>query len=333
MIFPVNRRLLGLFLLTVSCLARAEYGWLPKYQSLFLRAGFDYFHTSENYNSGGFREDIVFQSQLAELTDYRFWIEPEYGLAQDVSLGMRTSLVISSVDPQVSSPSGFLLGATGPGDIKFFLKWNVKRDLPLLTVETYFKLPPYSSNPLQPDDLVFGDGSFDFGGMLHVGYRIKRFFFTVAPGAVFRFGDYAPAVTFNGAVGLKYGRVHGVLFGDFFLSLGDNLLYDSSPNLHNAFGTGGSYARLSGSPTLFTMGAKVGVNLSQNYFLEAALTQAVSGRRAPYFTQVGLNFLAVLNFFKPEKRVKIREVPFDAKPEDSATSESPSEEPTSEEVP
>lgn len=335
---PLSRPFLIWLCLAAPLTCRADYGWIPKYKSLFLRLGIDYFRTSENFDSGGLRDDIRFQGTTpATLTDYRFWIEPEYGVAQDISVGLKTSLVVSSVDPQVvtSTVSSFL-GATGLGDVRLFMKWNVKRDLPLLTVETFFKMPTYSSSPLQADDLVFGDGSYDFGALLHIGYRIKKFFFTVAPGGVYRFGDYAPAAILQGALGGKYGPAHAVIFGDAFISFGDNLLYDSSPAVHNAFGTGGSYARLSGSPSLFTLGLKVGFNFSRNYFFEAALTQAVSGRRAPSFTQVGLNFLAVMNFFEVDRRIRIKEVPFDAKPEDSESSgakDSRSSEPSEEAVP
>jgi hypothetical protein len=100
-----------------------------------------------------------------------------------------------------------------------------------------------------------------------------------------------------------------------YLSLGSNLLYDSSFLLHDAAGTGGSYARLSGSPNGFVIGGKAGVKLTEKIYLETTVKQSVLGKRFPVFFQGGLNLFVRFDFLQPDKRIKIKEIPFDSDPE------------------
>src|ERR1035437_9704902 len=91
-----------------SLSAFADYGWIPNYQNLNLKAGFDYFVTSENFTSDGDRANITYKNEAVQLTRYLFWVEPEYGLAKDWSALLRLGFIAQSLDSKVGTPGAIL---------------------------------------------------------------------------------------------------------------------------------------------------------------------------------------------------------------------------------
>ncbi|MBI4405468.1 MAG: hypothetical protein HY537_14995 [Deltaproteobacteria bacterium] len=294
--------------------AAADYGWIPRYQQLHLRVGGEYFKTSENFLSDGTTQSIRLLGRSSELSEFRFFVEPEYGFAKDLSLWAKVPILQNAIN-STDSTNQNIAKSTGLGDLLAAIKWNVKEEFPLLTLEANLRIPLYSISAVDDTDLVRGDGSLDMGFMLHAGYQIKALFFSVSPGFTFRFGGYASAIRLRTALGAKTDRFHGYLFSESHFSLSDSLLYDSSLDNHEVIGGGGSFARLSGSPTGMDLGARLGVRLINNYYFETYAAHSLAGRRYPKFWRMGVNFFAIFDFSVPDNRKRMREVPLDWQPE------------------
>jgi hypothetical protein len=293
--------------------AIADYAWIPKYETLFLRAGMDFYRTGANFLQDGSVQALSIDGTPVQLTDYRFWVEGEYGIADNVSVYLRTSYLSSSVDPVLGGQGqGSYLTGYGLGDVYTGVKWCVYSAAPTLTFETRLKIPTYSYYPNTANDLVLGDGDFSLDFRLHAGYRIPHFFIDLTPGIVARFAGYPPAAEFLGAVGITYAPLYFVLFTDMYYSLGDNLFLDDSLSVHDAPGTGGSYALLSGGPRVIDVGLRVGTNLTKKYYLEASVAQSLWGYRAANYFTFTLNLFVVFDFFTPDPRKKTRDIPLDA---------------------
>jgi len=294
--------------------AWADYGLIPKEKGLFLKLGMDYFHSSQNYNSDGQVEDIQLNGFLADLTEYRFYLEPELAITEDLALRARFNFISNQLNP-TDEPDLDGIAGSGLGDIVAGVKYRVRNKSPQLTLETTFKVPTYSNIVDNVDDLLVGDGNVDVGLLLHSAFGSGRFFGTLTPGLLFRSGGFSSALTLGLSGGVRFNPAYAYLFMNSIISLGNSILYDSSEDVHDAEGSGGSYSKLSGSPTGFDLGLKLGVRVAQSVFIESTFTKSLGGRRYPEFFQAGLNLLTILDFYQPDTRKKIREVPFDSNPE------------------
>ena len=294
-------------------LVKADYAWIPKYDNLFIRLGGEFYRTGSNFLQGGAQQSLTLSGELVQLKEYQFFVEPEFGFVKDWSAYLHLNYQQSSIDSSVYSEPSFMLGS-GLGDIYAGLKWNVNAS-PTITFEARFKIPTYSYYALSVTDLVQGDGDFSVEGRVHAGYRFSNFFFSLAPGIIGRFAGYSPAFTFLGAAGFTFSPAYLVAIAEGYYSFVDVLFLDSSLAIHDAAGTGGSYARLSGSPSYFDIGLKAGMCFTQNYFLEAQVKQALFGKRAANFIDFSINFFAKFDFFKPEQKPRIKEIPLDSPPD------------------
>ncbi len=321
-----------------SSLALADYGWMPKDQNLFLGFGADYLRSASNFSTDGPRTAIRYQGVSSNYSALHFWVEPEYtftpGWSGRLRLGVasNSTSAVSTGTTSNGSGSNSLLSGGGISEILLGIKWRLSgAGQPSLVLEPTVKFPTNSNyvNAIDANTkLLAGDGSVDLGLALHAGYRKKHLLIAISPQFLMRTSSYAPAVFVRGAAGASFAGGYVLATTDYYASLGSNLLFDTSPSVHDAAGTGGSYALLSGSPSLFTFGVKGGVRVSKTAFVEATFRQAVWGIRAPYFFQFGLNGILTFDFKKPDPRVKAHEIPFDSEPEtnpDGTYLESPSE--------
>jgi len=113
--------------------------------------------------------------------------------------------------------------------------------------------------------------------------------------------------------GARFVPVYFMTFLKGHFSIIEELLLDSSLDVHDAVGAGGSYALLSGSPDIFSIGVRGGVQIAKRYFVDISLEHAISGKRAPNFSRIGLNFLMTFDYYKkPRQRKRIKEIPFDS---------------------
>lgn len=301
---------ISLLCLTWTLVAWADYGWVPEFQKLQTKVGMTFTKGSENFESDGGRADIKVGSTPADFTETRFWLEPEYGIAEDWAVGLRAQFVSGSVES--ASSGNTLASGAGLGDTQAWLKYAIKTSYPILTMEGRFKFPNGTASPSATDDLVVGDGNLDAALVLHTGHRVGRVYFSLSPGFLARFGNYAPAVTGEASLRVTFPRGYLRAFMDGIFSLAEEKLNDSSIDVHDALGAGGTYARLAGSPTGITLGGVVGFRFYEQWAFEIGASHGVYGVRYPN----NLNVLATLrtefDFYKTETRKKIREIPLES---------------------
>jgi hypothetical protein len=298
--------------LAFSCgSAWADYAWIPDYLKMPTRVGFDYFTSDSNFATDGSVVPLSANDSDATLTQYRFWVDPELGVTPEWSLGLHLTYISSSFNSVEDGTP--LLSGSGIGDIYARLKWAAISTPLLLTPEIMAKIPTTSVGKVAAGQLVIGDGNFDVGLTLHLGQHQGFFRFDLSPGLLIRSGGYSSAGTVYGSIELNITRGYLRAFGNLLYSFGNSLLYDSSLDTHDALGTGGSYALLSGSPSGFNIGGKIGITIVEGYALEATLTRSLAGTRFPDFTQVGGDLLITFDFLERAKKTKkLREIPLDS---------------------
>ena len=288
---------------------RSGYGWMPDFQELYLRAGADFYNSGSNYPSDGIIDPLPSSTSLKQ---FKFWVEPEYGLAQDWSVKLK----LGYADASTSDASGTLLSGSGIDDIQGQVKWGIKTTEPTITLGLAVRAPTASSRQSATSDLVLGNGSFDTALQFHGGYHAGIFGFALTPAIMFRSRGYSHAITVDGAVQVEFSRGYGRLFGEFHGSLSD-LTPTGAPNgTNSAAGSGGSFSRLTLSPTGFNAGAKAGVKLFGEFYVEAGASMTVLGTRYPNFFNVQVAIFNAWDFFKPDKRPKLREIPFETNTDD-----------------
>lgn len=301
---------LFLFLLLFCTYSRADYGWIPRYKSLWAKLGVDYLSSKENFGSDGQRGDAAYQARLIEFTEFKFWAEAEYGLAQNWSAYLKMSANRGAIDPQTGAATAFPQ-SSGLGDIHVGSKWNLVRKPILFTVEIMAKIPTYSTSGLAADELAKGDGDFAAGLLTHGGFWAGKYLiFDLSPGFLFRSGGYNAQLLVNGMAEVIAHPVFFRLFFEYRYGLSKTnpaTVIANNPEI----GSGGTFGRLSKDSDLFSGGAKLGFNMFRQYRMEVNFQQAIAGNRAPNFWQVGLNFFASWDFFKEEKKIRIMEVPFE----------------------
>ena len=203
-----------------------------------------------------------------------------------------------------------LLIGSGIGDFAGGLKCEVKSPPTSIVVEARIKHSPYSRFVSDTSELVLGDANLDFGLIAHLDRSFTRLFIDLSPGIIFRSGGYSMATRLSGGVGWKSKPllIHG--FIDSILSFEEALLFDSSAAQHDALGTGGSYAKLSGSPSGISAGVQLGLDISTRYEIIGELSHALWGKRYPNYIRFGLFLTMDFDLYAPENKLRLREVPF-----------------------
>jgi hypothetical protein len=296
---------------TISTSLFANYAWIPKEQHLELKIGGEFFSTSQNFNTVGASENIIFQNQQVGLEEFSFFVDADYGITENISGTLRLPFQSESLNV-VDTSGQSILSSSGVGDINTALKWNFKKNAPILTAEINFKIPTESYDNLGPDDLLRGDANFDLGFMLHAGYQFGQGFLDVSPGIVFRFGGYASGFLGKAMVGVKFRPAYIYAFSNLYTSFTDDLLFDPDSQTHDIAATGGSYHTLSGSPSYWEAGLRGGVRISGPFSVEGYFSQTLWGRRAADAFIFGFNVVVELDFSKKDTRTKTREIPFDS---------------------
>jgi hypothetical protein len=307
------RRIFIFLLLSVTALsalapnARADYGWIPEYQKLNLKVGTDFLNTSQNYGPDGTVGTLTANGQSSSLNEFHVWTDAEYGIARDWAVRARLSYVSNSL----SSDGTDLASGSGFGDVDLGVKWNFKSDYPILTLEVLVHIPTSSVPATSYDQLVTSDGNFDIGMFLHSGAKSGRFLFDLSPGVLGRFSGYSSAFTADGAVQLNFPRGYIRAFMNYIYSFQNVQPYDSTLDVHNAIGSGGSYALLNGSPTGLTAGGKIGIAPIDDFRIEGEIAHSLFGTQFPDFISFGVNIMITFDFYQPQKATRVREVPFE----------------------
>lgn len=184
---------------------------------------------------------------------------------------------------------------------------------PVLTLETIARIPVASSAPKSTNDLIGGDGIFDVAMLFHAGVITKPMYFSISPGFRLRAGGYSSQFLLQSAAGVLFKKSYVRLFTDLTISP-DTL--DNSTTQNAALGSGGTFAVHSASPNLFSIGFKTGLNFLESYKVEVAVSKSVWGSRAPNYFQFTVGIAKNLDFYEPETKVKIQEVPFETEVND-----------------
>jgi hypothetical protein len=292
--------------------AFGDYAWITEYQRLQLRAGFDAFSTSDNYSTAGVLTALQSSGQSTTLGDRHFWVEPEYGLAEDWTLGLRAGFLSGSLD---TAAGANVAAGSGLSDVRLSTKWRVAQS-PLWTLETQIKFPTGTSRATTTDTLVTGEGNVDFWLKAHYGVKADAFFLSASPGVMLRTGGYSTALTLELAAQLFLQRAYMKVYGASILSLVEAALSPSTLTSHSLTGSGGSYARLAASPTGIHAGGSLGFLLSRDWRVEAGISHSIIGIRYPSFIAFTVNVLGLFDFREPDLRPKLRSVPFETTPQD-----------------
>jgi len=292
--------------LGLAATARADYGWVPDYQKLFLKGGVDFFQTDQNYNTSGATEPLASNGSLHQS---QFYLEGEYGIAPDWSVRGRFGFQSDSLSANTDGSE--LASASGPSNLTLGLKWNFKPHYPILTLEVYSVIPTTSNSVASPSQLVLNDGNFNLGIVLHSGARAGYFVFDLSPGILARFGGYSSVATVEAAIQLNFpkGFVRGFARGMYPFENAQP--FDVDPTKHTAPGSGGSYEKLNGSPEGVSGGGMIGVVPVSYLKIEGYLEHAIYGKQYPYFSSFGFDLVYTFDFFMPKKKTKAREVPFE----------------------
>lgn len=310
-----------LLLCFFSLNAIADYAWIPRHQHLSMRLGGEYFRSSENFLSNGSRDDIAYNGQLVDFSRFGLFAMAEYGLADGLAASVRIPFQMVSVHLPTTSKLNSL-SSNGLGDIDTAIKYRFKAKAPILTAEINFRIPTQSYYISTADELLRSNGSFEIGGTLHAGHQFGVGFFDLSPGVLIRFNGYSSAFVGKGMIGAKFAPAYFFAFTNFYTSFGSELLFDSSTAVHDAGGTGGSYALLSGSPSFWEVGLKAAARIVNNYYAEASFSGTLWGRRAPNFFMFGLNLVTDFDLSTPDTRTRVKEIPFDS-PRDTPYSTEP----------
>ena len=308
----LTNELLSIWLLLLGFVqfARADYAWFARSGHLHTKLGFDYFLSSENYSFDSVRENISFQNQPVDFSANSFWVESEYGIIEGVACSLRGTGWAGNLN--VLEGGETIASGSGLQDIDASLKWRLFEQ-PVSTLELSLRVPTYP-RIVAATDLVSGDGSVDFAVDLHLGFSKERFRWVLSPGLVGRSAGYPPQLRFKAAAEIRTAPAYFRLFAHSRLSLGYSQLLDSSDGEHDAPGSGGSYARLSGGPTGIDVGLQSGVELLHGYFVEGFVAHSVWGVRYPNAVTLGLTLHLVWDVNVPDTRIRIKEVPLDKAP-------------------
>jgi hypothetical protein len=302
---------LSFLILIASSFCFADYAWIPVKRKLVLRTGMDWNKSFENFDTDGFLVDLALNSQPIEVRDFSFYAFGEYGIGDQWSTWMRLQFVDAVA--AVPNTGALVAGGSGLGDTWIGLKRALTTTYPLATVETYLKLPFGSSSTSTADTLVTGEGNLDIGLRMHLGLRDGDVLFAFSPGLLLRFGGYATAGTLEAALQYNFPyHAYGRVFAEGMLPFSEEALAPSTLTNHNILGTAGSYMKLAASPAFLSAGVRAGINFTPSLGIESYAALAFQGRRAPRNLRFGFNMLFNFDFYQPDYRPKVKEVPFDS---------------------
>jgi len=283
----------------------SDFAWIPEYKKLFIRGGMELFSTDANFDNAGTLTNLVSGASLGR---NQFFLQPEYGIAQDWSLRLRLGFISSSV---TTGSGAVALSGAGMDDMHASVKWMVRPFDPLFTLEPFVVVPIAESIAATNSDVALGDGAFGAGLRLHTAHESGPFALGFSPAVMYRNRGYS--LLLMGDIFAQFDFRRGYLrgFGNFTFPIEVTKLYDSSLTKHDVGGTAGSYALLSGSPMGMFAGAKLGVKVVSELFAEVFYQRGLFGQRYPSYNQFGFSLFYAFDFLDTLPVKSVREVPFD----------------------
>ena len=301
--------LLSLSTSLLLAVSERDFAKTPEFQELWVRGGFDYYRSDANFDPDSSTTDIVLSNELVQLTDLVTWANAQYGIADRWSLGIQFSVISSSLDSLTQGDT--VLAGNGLGDIITNLKWAIGFDVPIFTLELRMTLPTANSTQNDVRDIVIGDGSFDFGLYLQTGVISSGANFFLTPAVIFRSGGYSAQGQILAGIEILLSRFYLLGNTKFTYSIENTALRDSSVDVHDAIGSGNSYARLNGSPIGLELGALAGFQVSPVVALELGTQFSLMGNKYPKFFSIGGALRLQWEPKKEPKKPRAREIPLE----------------------
>ncbi len=279
------------------------------FQKLFVELGYGYFKTSSNFDSESRRGSLLLNGDEAELVDNIVSLSGEFGIVTGWSIFTKVRYLNSTLTKLIDvepSKSG-----AGIEELETGLKWSFRNVFPILTFETKIKLPFSTSLPNADDELVVSDRNLDIALLVHSGLTTRFFYFNFSPGLKFRFGGYSNAFVSDVAFGINFMNSFFELTVCYTHSFTNPQLYDSSPEQHDARGSGNSYSRLTGGPIGLNGGIRIGTGIYKSLMLTGAFERSIMGNKYSDFFKFSVNVSYIFDFYKKPEKLKVKEVPFD----------------------
>lgn len=282
---------------------------LPEFQSLHLGLATQYQKSDSNFATDGAATDFLNSGQPSSFREMSLGLIADYGFARDWSAKFNLNFVSGFVDSQTGS--GTFHSGAGISQVGLGVKWRLMQRTPNIILENAILFPGGGDTPKATGDLVLQEGGTQYLLALHTGYRINQLIFYLSPAFRARFGGYSSRVELHSGLQISLLPVYINLFSDLKLSLSESAFPDSSLFVHDVSGAGGSYARLTGSPSNFNLGAMVSMRLGRQFYPGIYFAQTLWGIRAPNGYQAGVKLNINLDFFNPVEKTRLKEVPLE----------------------
>ena len=280
-----------------------------KEQNLLIQTGWELFKSDRNFSSDG--ESVLLRTNgtPSSLSQHAFLVSADYGVTDVWAFLFRTGVLSAQIDPEGASQD--LSTGLGFSDTGLGFRWLGRKARPAIGVEGLLLFPPYSVSDLGPEGLAIGDGVSNFLLRVPLSTRFKRVRFEISPGIKFRFGRFSHQLLIDSSLQLQLKRFFfGVFQEGVFSFTKENLL--TSSTINSEPGSGGSFSRLSLGPEVLQLGVRSGFRFSDKFELAALFSQAVWGSSSADGFKIGLQLSTHIDFFTPDERERIKEVPLNS---------------------
>lgn len=300
-----------LFGFLLFCLNQNEALSLPllKEQNLLLQTGWELFKSDHNFSSDGERVALATNGRPSSLSQNTFSLLADYGVTDVWTFVFQTGVLSAQIFPSGSGQD--LSTGLGITDTGLGFRWLGRRSKPGIGIEGLLFFPPYSVSDLGNEGLAIGDGVANFLLRVPLSARFKRFRVYVSPGIKFRFGRFSHQVVIDSSLQFHLKKFFLGVFQEGAFSVTQNETLTNTA-LNSEPGSGGSFSRLALGPDLLHVGFKSGVRLSEKFELKGFFSHSVWGRSAADGLKLGLQLASYFDFFTPDDREKIREVPLNS---------------------
>jgi len=276
---------------------------------LLLNTGWSLFKSDTNFGVDGDKVDLRTNGSLSSLTQHSFFLDLDYGLTEVWSVTFKTGLLSAQINP--SSPLPGLSSGLGLTDTGVGFRWQGRKRRPAVAVEGLVFFPPYSVAEMEPQELALGDGIAGIVLRIPLATRIRKLSLGITPGLRLRFGRFSHQFLVNSHQELRFKKWTLGLFEEGIFSLSKDPQLPNS-GLNAEAGSGGSFSRLSTAPDSLNLGLSAGHWVSEKVKLETFFSRTLWGQATADGYRLGLQVCSVFDFFTPDNREPIKEVPFNA---------------------
>lgn len=290
-------------------LAYSDYAWIPRFQELYLKGGWEFLKSSENFDTDGLRTPLVTVAEDSELYQHCFFIDGEYGISPDWAIRARSGIANAATSGLNTGTA--IASGTSIADTYLAVKYAARDSGILITPEIGLSLATDTDTGKTASDLVVGEGISTTVTVVNFGYRLSpHWVAALSPAVHWRFSGYSPQFVLDGAVSFIYRPAFVRLFWNAAWTLNKEIratVLTTNP----AIGSGGSFSRLSENRDIVWIGARAGYRLAKGWTAEAMFAYSLMGHEAGQGFRVGVNLSTAFDFYEEDPGPKFQEVPLD----------------------